>query len=168
VDSRGVGVGLDMQSYDVQTGEWQSFPGAVDVPQDHMQAVAFENEIWWLGGRDAQTSNEVRIWNPVTRAWRAGPALQFARAGFAARVVQGQIMVTGGERTELVPLPAGALDGDIRPGRRGLGAGSATAIAVHGHDGAVVGGAFILVAGSTVAGTTSTNRATQIYAPAEP
>jgi hypothetical protein len=31
-----------------------------------------------------------------------------------------------------------------------------------------VGGEFILVAGSTVAGTTSSNRATQIYAPAVP
>ena len=37
---------------DVQSGEWESFPGAVGVPADHMQAVAFENEIWWLGGTE--------------------------------------------------------------------------------------------------------------------
>ncbi|RPH98342.1 MAG: hypothetical protein EHM68_04825 [Lysobacterales bacterium] len=164
----GVGVGLDMQSYDVQTGEWELFPGAIGVPADHMQAVAFENEIWWLGGRDDQTSKEVRIWNPVTRAWRVGPSLQFARAGFAARVVQGQIMVTGGERTELVPFQLVPSMEIFAPGAAGWVPGPPPPIAVHGTTGAAVGGEFILVAGSTVAGTTSSNRATQIYSPAEP
>jgi hypothetical protein len=164
----GVGVGLNMQSYDVQTGEWELFPGAAGVPLDHMQAVAFENEIWWLGGRGDQTSKEVRIWNPVTRAWRAGPSMQFARAGFAARVVQGQIMVTGGERTELVPFQLVPSMEVFAPGAAGWVPGPTPPIAVHGTTGAEIGGEFILVGGSTVAGTTSSNRATQIYAPAEP
>jgi N-acetylneuraminic acid mutarotase len=164
----GVGVGLDMQAYDVQSGEWESFPGAVGVPVDHMQAVAFENEIWWLGGRDDQTSNEVRIWNPVTRVWRVGPSLQFRRAGFAARVVQGQIMVAGGERTELVPFQLVPSMELFASGAAGWVPGPPPPIAVHGTTGAAAGGEFILVGGSTVAGTTSSNRATQIYAPAEP
>ncbi len=137
----GIGTGSEMQSYDIRTGEWALFPSAQGMIFDHMQAVAFENELWWMGGRTNATFNRVKIWNPVSREWREGPPMFFPRAGFAAGVVRGQIMVAGGERLDGMTL----IDSMevFAPGADGWVPGPAPPIAVHGTTGAVVDGTFL-------------------------
>lgn len=161
----GVG-GTDLQAFDVETGEWELFPGDAGGAADHTQAVAFENEIWRLGGRDGGTSRDVHIWNPVSREWRDGPPMQFARSGFAARVVQGQIMVAGGERLDTVPFQLVSSMEVYAPGAASWVRGPESPVSVHGVTGASIDGLFVLTGGSDEAGTTSQNRATQVYHPA--
>ena len=163
----GVGVGTALLSFDIASGEWTSFPGDLRVPGDHIRAVVFENEIWWMGGRlgegpGGSTSNGVLIWNPVSQTWRAGPPMRFARSAFAAGVVRGQIVVTAGERIDITPAQLIPTTEVFSPGAAGWVAGPAPPIAVHGTTGAVVNDRFILVAGSDVAASLSGNRATQI------
>ena len=61
--------------------------------------MLFDGEIWLLGGRNVQVSEvaAVEIFDPVSKTWRNGPSLTESRSGFGAAVVQGQIMVAGGE-----------------------------------------------------------------------
>jgi len=164
----GTGAGTALQSYDPASQAWELFPGSPTGISDHMQAVAFEGEIWWLGGRDEQASGAVSIWNPVSRSWRAGPPMHYPRSGFAARVVQGQIMVTGGERLDAVPFQLVPTMEVMAPGADAWAPGPQPPIAVHGTSGAAVDGEFLLIGGSDVAGSTSQNRAVQIYAPGPP
>ena len=163
----GEGPGTETQTYDIRTGEWQLFPGE-PVGGDHMQAVAFESEIWWMGGRTDSTFNRVLIWNPVTREWREGPPMNHARSGFAAKVVQGQIMVAGGEINDNAPFQLTPSLEVFAPGAHSWVFGSRPPVAVHGTTGAVVNGEFVLVGGSDIAGRTSQNRATQVLTPATP
>jgi N-acetylneuraminic acid mutarotase len=164
----GEGQGGSMLAYDVVTGEWSLFPSDVRALRDHMQAVAFENEIWWIGGRtDSSTSNRVLIWNPVTQEWREGPSLFYARSGFSAAVVQGQILVTAGERIDLMPAQLIPSLEVFAPGSDGWVQGPSPPILVHGTTGASVNGRLVITAGSDIAGSLSDNRATQIYEPAE-
>ena len=92
----GQGAGNNIQSFNIETGDWELFPGDSRLVVDHMQAVSFQNEIWTMGGRTTITTQQVLIWNPVTREWREGPPMNHRRAGLAAKVIQGQIMVVGG------------------------------------------------------------------------
>ena len=162
----GLGVGNKIQSFDIVTGQWELYPGDARMIADHMQAVAFENEIWVIGGRSDFTSQQVLIWNPVTRAWREGPPLNHRRSGLAAKVVQGQIMVVGGEAIDTMPgqiIPSLEV---FAPGAEKWEFGSSPPVAVHGTTGAVLNGLFILPGGSDKAGDTSLNRSTQVYTPA--
>jgi hypothetical protein len=163
----GVGVGTTLLSYDIGAGEWTSFPGDLRIPGDHIRAVVFENEIWWIGGRIGEgpggsTSNGVLIWNPVSQTWREGPSMTYARSGFAAGVVKGQIIVVGGERVDINPPQLIATAEVFAPGAEGWVAGPVSPIVVHGATGAVVNDQLVLTAGSDEAGSLSTNRATQI------
>jgi len=162
----GEGFGLGFQSYDIPAGEWETFPGDPRMIIDHMQAVVFENEIWWLGGRADRTCSTVLIWTPVSRERREGPSMIFARAGLAAKVVQGQIMVSGGEILDTHPAQVVQSMEVFAPGSEGWATGPRPPVAVHGTTGAVLNGEFVLIGGSTDAGGTSQNRSTQIFAPA--
>lgn len=160
-----------MQSYDIGTGQWELFPGAGAVSRNHLQAVAFENEIWWIAGRTDSADmafDRVLIWNPVTRVWREGPPLNLARAGLAARVVQGQIMVAGGEVIDNMPGQVVPSLEVFAPGAEGWVLGPDPLVAVHGTTGAVANGEFLLMGVSDIAGELSQNRATQIFTPARP
>ncbi len=161
----GEGPGTQIQAYDTRIGEWELFPGSQIGGLDHIQAVAFENEIWSLGGRSNTTTNQVRVWSPVSRKWRTGPPMNGIRSGFAAKVVQGQIMVAGGE---VISIPAELVRSFevFAPGADSWVNGPIPPVAVHGVTGAVINGEFVLVGGSNIAGRRSQNRATQLFAPA--
>jgi hypothetical protein len=163
----GEGSGSATQVYNIKSGEWELFPGE-PAGSDHLQAVIFENEIWWMGGRTDRTFNRVKIWNPVTRVWRDGPPMKHARSGFAARVVQGQIIVTGGEVNDTEPFQIAPRLEVFAPGAQGWEFGLAPPVTVHGTTGAVINGEFVLIGGSDIAGRTSQNRSTQVLTPAAP
>ncbi len=165
----GVGPGRELQSYDIRTGIWELYLNAPLMFRNHLQAVAFENEIWWLAGRTDsadRTTNDVLIWNPVTREWREGPPMNHARAGLAARVVQGQIMVAGGEVIDTMPGQVTQSLEVFAPGADSWVFGPKPPVAVHGTTGAMVNGEFVLIGGSDIAGSLSQNRATQMLTPA--
>ena len=166
----GEGTGAENLRYNIRAGEWELSLRAPKPVYDHIQAVAFENEIWWMGGRTAsnRTFSHVMIWNLVTETWRDGPPMFFPRAGFAARVVKGQIIVSGGEQLDSFPSQLTPSTEVFAPGAESWVTGPRAPVAVHGTTGAVINGKFVLTAGSSIAGATSDNRATQILTPATP
>jgi hypothetical protein len=94
--------------------------------------------------------------------------MNHARAGFAARVVQGQIIVSDGEQLDASPPRlTGSLE-VFAPGADSWVMGMVSPVAVHGTTGAVVNGMFVLTGGSDIAGEFSNNRATQVFTPATP
>ncbi len=84
-------------AYDPAGDEWNRLADPSER-REHLAAVAFEGELWALGGRwsgDAVSSTEV--FDPESRAWRVGPAMNEERSGFGASVVDESIVVAGGE-----------------------------------------------------------------------
>jgi hypothetical protein len=78
-------------------------PPASSSERDHAQVVAFNDEIWVIGGRFPETRT-VSIYDPISETWRAGPPLGAVRGGFAAAVVDHQIVVSGGEVLGVIPF----------------------------------------------------------------
>jgi hypothetical protein len=68
------------------------------TPREHLAAVAFDGRVWALGGRwNGEIHRTVEIFDPATGEWSSGPALMEARSGFGATVLDGAIVVGGGE-----------------------------------------------------------------------
>jgi len=119
--------------------------------RDHSQVVAFLGEIWMIAGRSPETT-AVSIYDPAGERWRGGPSINRARGGFAAAVVDDQIVLGGGE----------VLGSSFRiePTTEVFTAGSDVwrlgphlPVAVHGVAGASANGLFYVISGSTIAGT---------------
>lgn len=139
-----------LREYDPAQRKVRTITPAVPARRrDHSQVVAFLGEIWMIAGRSPETRT-VAIYDPVTEQWRTGPSLQIARGGFAAAVVEDQIIIGGGEilttpsRTEptVEIYTAGADRWNFGPN---------LPVAVHGTAAAAIGNRFYLVGGSTVA-----------------
>ncbi len=161
----GTGIGNELLAWNLRTESWEMYPGTAGLLVDSMQAVPFENEIWWMGGRTNITTNAVWIWNPVSLEWRQGPPMIKERAGHAAKVVQGQIMVSSGEVIDVMPGSLVEALEIFAPGATEWVQGPSAPVPVHGTSGAESNGSFVIVAGSDVAGANGDNRATQVYDP---
>ena len=155
---------LDLKAHDPRRGGWEILPSPRSFARDHSQAAAFEGEIWLMGGR-TPLQTRVQIYNPIRREWRNGPALNQARSGFAAAVVQGQLMVAGGE--SLDPLTVFASAEILAPGADEWVMAPPMPSAIHGADGAVVDGELIVLGGSTIPGSGEGSGLVQIYSPGE-
>ncbi|HXV96897.1 MAG TPA: hypothetical protein VEC93_00635, partial [Anaerolineae bacterium] len=106
----------------------------------------------------------VEIYNPVSETWRVGPSMNMARAGFAAAVVQQQLMVAGGEviingRETLASLEILAADSDTWQ------LGPDLLVPMHGVGGVEYQGRFLLLGGSMEAGAILNEGQVQIYEP---
>jgi len=69
-------------------------------PRDHAQLIAFQGELWMIGGRGGTPLAETRrvaIYDPASETWREGPALNNARAGFGAAADDSMIIVAAGK-----------------------------------------------------------------------
>ena len=162
----GEGIGNGILVWDIAKSEWSSFTGNPVAFPDHTNAVVFENEIWQIAGRGNRgVSDESFIWNPVSQEWRDGPSLKFARSGYAARVVQGQIMVSGGEIINGVNFNVVNTTEVYAPGNDEWAQAASMTLGVHGTSGASVGGNLVLLGGSSVGGSTNPEGAIQIYIP---
>lgn len=76
----------------------RSLPMETAVMRDHSQLLAFQGEIWLLGGRDSTAETSlVSIFDPASETWRVGPPMRAARGGFAAASDEKMIVLTGGE-----------------------------------------------------------------------
>ena len=94
----GTGGTTAMLRFDPGEGSWAVLPGP-SQPREHVAAVAFDSELWVIGGRWGGTGAlaTVEIFDPASGVWRDGPALNEARSGFGAAAVGDRIIVAGGE-----------------------------------------------------------------------
>ncbi|MCE3001399.1 MAG: hypothetical protein LW860_01680 [Xanthomonadaceae bacterium] len=140
-----------LQVYDLRSGATGRVEPASARQRDHSQVLAWQGEIWMIGGRAPET-NSVAIYDPTLARWRAGPPLNRARGGFAAAVIDGHLVVAGGEL-----LAGGArLERSVEvlaPGADAWRFAPEMPVALHGVGSAAVGGRFWLLGGSTVAGS---------------
>jgi hypothetical protein len=128
--------------------------------------VAFEGEIWLFGGRWPGVGElaTVEIYNPDSLTWRAGPSLNVARAGFAAAVVSGHIIVAGGE---VILNGTETLDSVefLSSGSAAWQVGPKLPMPIHGVGGAPFESRFLLLGGSLRAGAIENEGQVQIYEP---
>ena len=117
--------------------------------RDHSQLVAFQGELWLIGGRQPATGR-VNIYDPASETWRLGPQLAVARAGFAAAANRDLLFVAGGE---LLTPPFSVLTSVevIAAGGSGWQAMPNLPMPTHGFGAMATGNKFITVGGSTVA-----------------
>lgn len=143
-----------LQEYDLRQRSVRKIERAdVGGQRDHSQLVAFLGEIWMIAGRSPENTS-ITIYDPVTERWRLGPSLARPRGGFAAAVVDDQIVVAGGE------LISGAVRTEptvevYTAGGSGWQQAPRLPVSVHGVAGAGVNGRFYVVSGSTQAASAS-------------
>jgi N-acetylneuraminic acid mutarotase len=140
--------------YDPATDAWEA-RAALPQSRDHVGAVVVDGEIWAIGGRNGGIRTSVDIYDPATDAWRPGPPLPAPTSGAAeAATSDGLVLVSGGE--DPAPVGDGVFDRhwwlDARsadPLWRGL---PRPPLAIHGVEGAIIGGGYYVVGGATRAG----------------
>ena len=138
--------------FHVDESRWSQLP-APETPREHTAAVAFLDEIWSLAGRWQGVGElaRVEILNPGTGEWRSASPLSVPRGGFAAAVVQGLIVVAGGE-VIMTGRQAVASVEIFDPAIGVWAAGPDLPYAVHGLGAAEWQGSFYLMGGSDRAG----------------
>ncbi len=139
-------------------------PDTTGVGRDHSQLVAFQGELWLLGGRSEAGGETaaVAIFDPASRRWRRGPELLVGRAGFAAAGSATTLVVAGGEvvydglvvRNQVEAIAAGEEAWTPLP---------PLPFPVHGVGGAIIGSAFHALGGSSLAGGIRNAGRLQIY-----
>lgn len=152
--------------YDPAVDAW-SEGAALPLNRDHLAVVTVGEEVWAIGGRAGGMNHQrVDIYDPAADAWRDGPPLPFPVSGASEGVVDGVILVSGGED----PGAGQIVDRHWRLDTR---AGAAATwqpmppppLTVHGAPGVVLGGRFIVVSGSPRPGgqsSTAWTGATQV------
>jgi hypothetical protein len=147
----GIGDTARVLIYDVAADTWTA--GAeMPLPQrDHLAAVVVDGEIWAICGQaGGQNFTLVDIYDPRTDSWREGPPLPEATSGAAEGVVDGRIMISGGEN----PGQGGGVIDRHWQLNTTLGGDAAweplspPPLAVHGAHGATLGGRFLIVGGA--------------------
>ncbi len=88
--------------YSPAEDSWEEFTIADDFERNSCSVVAFQGELWILGGGGRElgsqpTNNQVIIFDPITGNTRTGPTMNTRRGGSAAAVVGGRIVITGGQ-----------------------------------------------------------------------
>lgn len=86
----------DHSVYDPATDAWTE-RAPLSRSKGSPAAVAFEGRLWCLGGRSGPSDfGDVEIWDPATDTWSDGPALE-PRGSAGAVILDGAILVLGGE-----------------------------------------------------------------------
>lgn len=144
-----------LEEYDLRERTARRVRAPDAIERDHAQVLAFQGEIWVLGGRTPD-QRTVAIYDPAAQSWRAGPSFLHARGGFAAAVVDDQILITGGEFFPSLSQASviGATEVYTVGADRWF-SGPPLPQAVHGVPGAALNGRFYIVSGSTVAADTA-------------
>lgn len=133
------------------------------APRDHSQLVAFQGELWLIGGRQVfvRESARISIFDPASETWRQGPPLATARAGFAAAASRTLLVVAGGEVLVAPLRTLGSVEA-IAAGHDAWSALPPLPTPVHGVGGMIHGTSFITLGGSTVAATAQNPGVVQI------
>ena len=155
----------NVYQFNPRTREARVIAGDRVAPRDHSQLVAFQGELWLIGGRSVSLpsgTSRVSIFDPATETWRAGPSLAVARAGFAAAASDTMLVVAGGENLALPYRTLASVEA-IAAGANAWQPLPNLPISVHGTAGAIYGNAFYVLGGSKVAGGILNAGDVQIY-----
>jgi N-acetylneuraminic acid mutarotase len=83
--------------YDIAGDAWTPLTSPA-TPREHLAATVLDGEVWAIGGRwEGGIFDTTEVYDPAAGSWRAGPQMVEARSGFGAAVVDGSIVVAGGE-----------------------------------------------------------------------
>lgn len=155
----------DIHQVDLRTMAARVIPSGSSAWRDHAQLVAFQGELWFMGGRNTRLvdHDRVAIYDPASETWRNGPSLRQPRAGFAAATDGRVMLVAGGE--QLVAQPTRVLRSveAIAAGQDQWTGLADLPVAVHGMGAAIHGSAFHVLGGSRLAGGVSNEGTLQIY-----
>lgn len=154
----------ELHQFNPRTLQTRVIAGDGTLSRDHSQLVAFQGELWLIGGRNflGTTHSGISIFDPASEAWRAGPSLLVRRSGFAAASSSTHVFVAGGERLSNPPVVLGTAEA-IAAGDDAWNSIPSMPIAVHGVGAAVHGNAFYAYGGSRVAAVASNFGDLQVY-----
>jgi hypothetical protein len=142
--------------YDPEVASW-TMGAEIPVLRDHLSVVAAGDRIWAIGGRVPESLARVDIYDPETDTWESGPDLPQPTSGAAEGVVDGVILVLGGEEAAL--RGGGIIDRhwmlDTRLENPTWEAAPPPPLAIHGADGAVFQGTMVMVGGASRHGALS-------------
>jgi N-acetylneuraminic acid mutarotase len=133
--------------------------------RDHSQLVAFQGELWLIGGRTlgaGAANNTVSIFDPASETWRRGPPMREARSGFAAAVSSTAVFAAGGEVFGGSPRVLNSAEVYVTGEEFWSGLPNLL-IPVHGVGGAFAADAFYVLGGSTLVGGARNGGEVQIY-----
>jgi N-acetylneuraminic acid mutarotase len=99
--------------YDPTTGQWRLTGGAMSDPKvDHAVTLLKDGQVLVAGGirtNDTEVAS-ADLYNPSTDIWTPEPSMARARGGiFAVTLVDGRVLVVGGENEDPNTLPDNAL-----------------------------------------------------------
>lgn len=155
----------DVVQFDPRTRSHRVIARRDATYRDHSQLLAYLGELWMIGGRSrAGTHRSVAIYDPASDTWRAGPPMLDARSGFAAAVLDEQIVVAGGEQIAPDVLLVESME-MIAAGADAWERGPFMPTAVHGAGAAVFAGRLHVLGGSVQAGVASNPGVVQLYTP---
>jgi hypothetical protein len=131
----------------------------IPVPGDHLAAAGDPNYLYTVGGRTftaGSNTTSVQRYDPTANRWIILPATPEPVSGAGAAIVDGQLIIAGGEGTTTVSSTVRAFDltsptatwttlPPLNEGRHGLGV-------------AAIGSTLYAIAGSTRAGHTASTR----------
>jgi non-specific serine/threonine protein kinase len=135
------------------------------VQRDHSQLVAFQGELWMIGGRQGFAFSEnlrVAIYDPASETWREGPLMNTPRGGFASAATDTMLIVAGGEQLGTPNRTVRAAE-VIMAGANAWTPLPPMTSGVHGVPGAIHGNAFYLMGGSSVASAAINTSDVQVY-----
>ncbi len=156
----------DIFQYNPRTKTTRTIVSPRNVSRDHSQLVAFQGELWMIGGRGGiplLESGRVAIFDPASEKWREGPIMNVARAGFAAAGTDTLLIVAGGESLASPPLRTIKSVEAIVAGAGAWTSLPPTPNGVHGVPGAIHGNAFYLMGGSGIAAIAANTSEVQVY-----
>jgi N-acetylneuraminic acid mutarotase len=156
---------LSVQRYNPATDQWET-RASLQTSRGHVNAVVLDGRIWILGGRSGNTAfRSVEIYDPVANTMVPGPPMDSVRSGHAAEVVNGKIVVVGGEVPNPTRLARTAEVYDPAAGSWSFL--PEPTLVVHGMASASWNGRIYLLGGATVAySATNTNRSFYLEIPA--
>eukprot|EP00803_Ostreobium_quekettii_P008409 evm.model.scf_171.12 EVM.evm.TU.scf_171.12 scf_171:115052-117821(+) len=87
--------------YNTKTDKWDhKLPSMPGLPRDHLVGAAVNNGIFAIGGQDthvSKVSSEVLMYDRSKNEWTRRSSMPTARAGSASAVLDGMVVVVGGE-----------------------------------------------------------------------
>ena len=147
-----------LDSFDVETGEWQILADAPNA-RDHFAAVVVSDRLIAAGGRQSQQTNggvfantvaATDVYNFATNTWTEGADIPTVRAGAMVATAQGELLVAGGEVATTTQALATVEAYSVGQNRwRSL---TNMIDARHSGGSAVVGNTWHIVAGATTRG----------------
>jgi len=93
----------DMSAYETGSDTWNTTLTEIPAARDHLVGGVVDDVFYAIGGRDGSVSARVDAYDPTTGMWTPRRDMLTARAGCAAGVVDGNIIVAGGEGSAVDP-----------------------------------------------------------------